>query len=172
MINPRFYFLTKKILARKYKQDIFRLRSIQSNLNENLIYTAYQAFLGIRMLNKLPGFNSSREHKASLYSKTFAVLEGYYQPEAANHFFLRYPVICMSGIAKTRLEECLVNNNFVLSTGNYPVLSTLNIKPALFDPEFPVSSYIASNILTLPTHFFVSEKRIEELLKCIANYPS
>ena len=162
IIHPTFYWITKRLLDEHYKSDPFRLISIQSHFLKRQIFTSFQALLGLQMLKHLPGFNQHRLSISNQYSEILNRFSDFFLPVSSNHGFLRYPVICKNEYAARILKDTMNKSGFTVSSGNYPVLSTLADTPGTADPLYPVSSLVSSNIITLPTHPLISIKRVKK----------
>jgi dTDP-4-amino-4,6-dideoxygalactose transaminase len=163
LLRPTFYWLPQKLPFLKIGQSLF---SPDFPMQK---YTASQAAIGRRMLQKLDGINHKRRAIAQRFKagfqangpeKLFSWLED------NEPVFLRFPVI--GGNKQPGTEKGL---GIVRS---YPTsLDKIEgLKPHLVSTgEFPGAMALANRILTLPTHRYVTPEDVEKIVLWVnANY--
>ncbi len=153
-ISPRFFKYTNVILKNKYLTDPYRLNDYKDiNHSNNDELSSYQLSLGISMLERLDDFNWKRKINAKFYLKYFSNNPKFLIQPTRNNFYLRFSVVFRNDKDGELVKEYLTKRGVITSTVDYPLLSTINnFHASISSCSFPNASYIASNILTFPTH--------------------
>jgi perosamine synthetase len=154
IIKPFIFNLTQSILSRKRSADPFNLKDYKNINHFNYSeLNSYQSSLGLKMLDRIHGFNSIRKENAKFYLKYFNNNKKYLIQPIVNNFYLRFAVVFEDRNDCKYIKDFLYENGINTSTVNYPLLSEINnFKSSTFSAEFCNASKIATNILTFPTH--------------------
>lgn len=150
-VNPLLYRFAYLILSSKRKKDVFNLiHYSRFDYTNRTQLSKTQLALGKIMMDKVEKFNAIRR-KNALYYSHFLYDSTYHQPEEKN-VYLRFAVVFKDNQEKERICKILRNRGIILSTADYPVLSTVNNNQATtVDEKYPNASFVASNIINFPT---------------------
>ncbi len=154
LINKYFYRLTNLILTRKRRLDPFNLKDY-TKINQSNIYglSVFQLSLGIRMFKRLTDFNRLRVINARFYKNIFKDSKKFVIQPTENNLYLRFAVVFRDKSKLKIAQSFLLRNGIKTSTADYPLLPSIhNFEASSYSSMYQKGSFIASNILTLPTH--------------------
>ena len=164
---PFVYYYVHKYLSYKRKKDKFNLNSYSKiSINDHEMCN-FQLKLGVLMFEKLHFFNIKRFENAKFYEGIFRNCSDYIILKDKS-FFWRYPIIIKDELIKSNFKNNLKNLGIYASSCNYPLLDQIEKnKASTKSKSFSNASYIASNILTLPTHPSIEQSHLSEVFKKI-----
>lgn len=167
-LNPYFYRLPAglpflKLGISEFNPD-FRINH----------FTPWQASLGKQLLSRLSELNQKRRENAKQLTDELRGCNGLILPEIPSHCepaFIRLPILVKDPVVREKIYNSLlkagigVSKMYPLSLDQIPQL-----QPYLTGEtnRFPKAQFVASHILTLPTHPYLKEsdkKRIIFLIK-------
>lgn len=164
---PFVYYYIHKYLSNKRKKDKFNLNSYSNIKINNHEMCGFQFKLGSLMFEKLNRFNAIRNDNAKFYDEIFKNHTSF-RTMRVKSFFWRYPIIIKDELMKSSLKNNLKNLGIYASTCNYPLLDQIEKnKASTKSKNYSNASYIASNILTLPTHPLIKQIHLYEVFNKI-----
>ncbi|MBU3917174.1 aminotransferase class V-fold PLP-dependent enzyme [bacterium] len=157
LLRPIFYWIPQGLPFLRLGASIF---STKFDLKE---FTEFQAKIGQRMFKKLDKINDIRKKIAK---KLIAALSGCdnikfpKEIECAESVFLRLPLICDVKC------ECGQPSLGVVRSYPHPLNEIIKLRPHLvnYNKSFPKAKLFSDQLWTLPTHKFVEQKDIENIL--------
>lgn len=165
-VHPLFYLMAFKFLQKSASADPFRINSIKEHINKSKGFTALQAAIGLQMLTKLDNLNLNRQFTASYYLKELKSSDKVILFKTSQNY-LRYPIIIEEAEQKNEFLQKARMNGFYIAANIYPVLSTVEYKPGVYDRSFPVATRLASNLIFLPVHMYIRKKDAEKLMELL-----
>jgi len=164
---PFVYYYIHKYLSNKRKKDKFNLNSYSNIKINNHEMCGFQFKLGSLMFEKLNRFNAIRNDNAKFYDEIFKNHTSF-RVTRVKSFFWRYPIIIKDELMKSSFKDNLKNLGIYASTCNYPLLDQIEKnKASTKSKNYSNASYIASNILTLPTHPSIKQIHLYEVFNKI-----
>lgn len=151
-VRPVFYCLADKVLARKRSSDKFNLKAYRKISSNSGLCNA-QYILGAIMLDRLKSMNGIRKKNGSYYLSHMADKDVFLQDAILDNYYLRFAAVFKDKRFKKKVTDVMKSSGMKLSTGDYPVLSTVaGTEACTEDARFPIASLVASDILLFPTH--------------------
>lgn len=149
-------------------------RYYHTRLGYNFRMTDIAAAIGLGQLRKLSAFLLARRRNAAILNKGLAGIPGLELPRTSRgdrHAFCLYTVRVNSkvlGISRDELQRALAGQGVESST-HYP--RALHQQP-LFrhlgsDRDFPVSTMLAKNVLSLPVHPFLGATDLRRVIQAV-----
>lgn len=153
-IRPFIYVFADKILSSQRSTDAFNLKSYRATPpGDRTGLCKAQYLLGKIMVDRVKRMNRQRIENGEYYKKSLKDNTHIIFQQATNHYYLRFALVFRHKGQKEAFTLAVKKCGIKLSSGDYPVLSTINGTDASTeDPRFPVASFVASNILLLPTY--------------------
>jgi dTDP-4-amino-4,6-dideoxygalactose transaminase len=154
IITSLFYRITNMILQKKRQLDPYNLKDYSNIDHRNLSdLSSFQLSLGNQMFKRLKSFNDRRHKNGCFYSNYFSDNSKFIIQPTTNNLYLRFAIVFRDKGEKKLAQEFLFQKGIMTSTADYPLLSTVRNDFANNESvQFEVASFIATNILTLPTH--------------------
>jgi perosamine synthetase len=136
-------------------------------------FTSWQASLGTQLLGKLDQLNQKRKENAERLSQQLRGYDGLILPQASSYsesVFVRLPVLVKEPSVREKLHKGLLRQGIGVSK-MYPL--ALDQIPSLLPylagekDRFPNARFVASHLLTLPTHPYLKESDREKIISLI-----
>ncbi len=160
LLNPRFYCIANDLHFLNLGESIF---SSEFSINK---YTEFQACIGMRLLEMLNVINGDRISKANKImsmlpmGRKVALIE---EIEGAKSVFLRLPILC----DKTFYKGC--ENMGIIRGYPLPLNEIEALRPhlSLNEDKFPGAKWLSEKIWTLPTHAYVTENDMDDIIELL-----
>ena len=136
-------------------------------------FTSWQASLGTQLLGKLDQLSQERKENADRLSRHLRGYDGLILPQVSSYgesVFLRLPFLVKEQSVREKIHKGLLKQGIGVSK-MYPL--ALDQIPSLLPylagegNRFPNARFVASHILTLPTHPYLKESDIEKITSLI-----
>lgn len=172
-----FYFIFKHPLLYFIPENLPFLRlseTIYSTGFEIRRFTSTQSILGISMLKKLNKINTDRRNKGLFFYKKLRHLKNINLIRNGNDdaLYLRFPIFVDDEEKRNKIYEEL--NNLGLGISKMYPESLNRIKPLFTNlnrlKKYSNAERISKQILTLPTHYAVTYRDIDCIIKVIEKY--
>lgn len=153
--RPIFYWLPTQLSSLRLGESFF---SVNFRIKE---LTNMQACLGSKMLRQLEKINRDRAKKAYELIRALSGVNFPCPLKNAESVFLRLPALCGSDKAQPFLG--------IVRSYPYPINEIDGLKPYIKTErkEFPGAKILANNILTIPTHSYVTDADIRSITKML-----
>ncbi len=155
-LRPCFYWLPGKLPFLNLGVAVFSTNFCLKELTE------IQAGMGIRMLKRLKTINETRALKADKLIKGLGSSKGINfsrKVDGAEPVFLRLPIRCNNS---NQLDYPRLG---IVKSYPYPLNKIEPLKPYIINGKrYPNAERLAENILTLPTHNYVTRKDINLII--------
>lgn len=151
-----------------------KIRYHYNNIGINSRLDTIQAAILRVKLKHLDEFNSARRAAAEIYNEALSVIEQIIVPSGttfSSHIFHQYTIRIKDG-KRDHLKKYLAENK-IPSMIYYP--RPLHMQEAYIylgynDYDFPVTSLLCSEVLSLPMHPDLKREQLDYIIRCILNF--